>query len=66
MSPFDSYLNVLIINDDPSDPKLFDKPEDKSTLFKLLSKEYRSLVARDTENVLIQADQLEKILEEEA
>ena len=66
LSPFDSYLNVLITNDDPSDPKLFDKPEDKSTLFKLLSKEYRSLVARDTENVLIQANQLEKILEEEA
>ena len=40
-----------------SDPNLFVDPKDSSALYRIIYSNYKNLVARDTENTLIQAEQ---------
>lgn len=56
-SPYESYLAMLIRNVNPSDPNLFVDPKDSSALYRIIYSNYKNLVARDTENTLIQAEQ---------
>ena len=55
-SPYESYLAMLIRNVNPSDPNLFVDPKESSALYRIIYSNYKNLVARDTENTLIQAE----------